>query len=196
MKYNIIYIDPPWTYRDKAKAGNRGAECKYPVMSQKEIANLPINQIANDDCILFLWITMPKLDEVFAIINKWGFEYKTVAFVWVKKNKIKDTPFMGMGRWTRANAELCLLATKGKPKRISASVHQIIDTLDDYSPVIYSPIEGHSKKPDIVKDKIIELCSDLPRIEIFARQQTEGWDVLGNDIDGRDIRESLQELIS
>jgi len=91
---------------------------------------------------------------------------------------------MGMGRWSRANAEVCLLATKGKPKRISASVNQIIDTLDNYeTPVIYSPIEQHSKKPDITRDKIIELCGELPRVELFARQKVEGWDAWGNEIE-------------
>ena len=79
---------------------------------------------------------------------------------------------MGMGNWTRSNPELCLLAIKGKPKRISASVHSVIDT----------PIERHSKKPDIVRDKIVSLCGNLPRIELFARQKTEGWDVWGNEV--------------
>jgi len=153
-------------------------------MTQEDIKNLPIHSLTDDDCILFMWVTMPKLNEVFDVIKAWGFEYKTVGFVWVKKNKIKDTPFMGMGRWSRANAEVCLLATKGKPKRISASVNQIIDTLDNYeTPVIYSPIEQHSKKPDITRDKIIELCGELPRVELFARQKVEGWDAWGNEIE-------------
>ena len=115
---------------------------------------------------------MPKLDECFEVIKAWGFEYKTVAFTWVKRNKKAPSWFWGMGRWTRANAELCLLATRGKPKRISAAVSSIIDT----------PIEGHSKKPDIVRDRIIQLVGDLPRLELFARQKTEGWDVWGNEV--------------
>ncbi len=171
-KYNIIYADPPWSYRDKALAGNRGAGCKYPVMSTDDIAKLPIDKITHDDCILFLWVTMPKLNECFDLIEKWGFTYKTCGFVWIKKNKRSGTNFMGMGRWTRANAELCLIVTKGKPKRISASVHSVIE----------SPIEGHSKKPDIVRDKIVELMGDLPRIELFARQHVEGWDCWGNEV--------------
>jgi N6-adenosine-specific RNA methylase IME4 len=116
---------------------------------------------------------MPKLNECFDVIKSWGFEYKTCAFTWVKKNKKSDSWFWGMGRWTRANSELCLLATKGNPKRISASVHSIIDT----------PIEGHSKKPDITKDRIIQLVGDLPRIELFARQSSVGWDVWGNEVE-------------
>ena len=171
-KYNIILCDPPWSYKDKALAGNRGACCKYPVMGIDDIKKLPVTSIAEDDCVLFLWVTMPKLNEVHDVIKSWGFEYKTVAFTWVKKYKNGDN-FMGMGRWTRANAELCLLATKGKPKRVSASVRQIIESVP----------EKHSKKPDIVRDKIIELCGDLPRIELFARQRAEGWDSWGNEIE-------------
>lgn len=171
-KYQIIYADPPWEYKDKALAGNRGAGCKYDVMLSKDIAKLPIANLADDNCILFMWVTMPKLNECFDLISSWGFEYKTCAFTWVKRNKIASSWFWGMGRWTRANAELCLLATKGKPSRISASVHSIIDT----------PIERHSKKPDIVRTKIVELCGDLPRIELFARQTAEGWDSWGNEL--------------
>lgn len=172
-KYNIIYADPPWSYNDKALAGNRGACCKYSVMTTEDIANLPIKEMSADDCILFMWVTMPKLNEVFDVIKSWGFEYKTCGFTWVKRNKKSNSWFWGMGRWTRANAELCLIATKGKPKRQSASINQIIDT----------PIEQHSKKPDIVRDKIVELCGDLPRVELFARQKHEGWDSWGNEID-------------
>ena len=173
-KYQVIYADPPWTYRDKALAGQRGAGCKYSLLTQDEIADLPIPEIAATDCALFLWITMPKLDEVFPIIAKWGFSYKTVAFTWVKQNKSGVGFFWGMGRWTRANAELCLLATRGSPKRLSAAVHSVIST----------PIEGHSKKPDCTRERIVTLCGDVPRIELFARQQTDGWDVWGNQVNG------------
>lgn len=171
-KYSIIYADPPWSYKDKALAGNRGAGCKYKVQSKDWIDNLPVKDIAEKDCILFLWVTMPKLNECWDLIKNWGFEYKTVGFTWVKRNKKSPSWFWGMGRWTRANAELCLIATKGKPKRISASVHSVIDT----------QIEEHSKKPDETKNRILELVGDLPRIELFARQKTEGWDVWGNEV--------------
>ena len=184
-KYNIIYADPPWSYRDKALAGNRGAGCKYKVQEQKWLENLSVKNIAADNCILFLWVTMPKLNECWNLIEKWGFTYKTVAFTWVKRNKIASSWFWGMGRWTRANAELCLLATKGKPKRISASVHSIIDT----------HIEIHSKKPDCVRDKIVELCGDIPRIELFARERVEGWNSVGYNIDGNDIKDYLDLFI-
>jgi N6-adenosine-specific RNA methylase IME4 len=171
-KYNIIYADPPWAYKDKALAGNRGACCKYPVMESKDICNIPIQKIAADDAILFMWVTMPKLNECFDLIKAWGFEYKTCGFTWIKQNKRSDTLFWGMGRWTRANAEICLIATKGKPKRCAANVHS----------VIVSPIEQHSKKPDETRTRIVNLCGDLPRIELFARQHADGWDCWGNEV--------------
>lgn len=171
-KYKIIYADPAWEYKDKALAGLRGASSKYSVMSNDSIANLPIAKIASNDCILFLWVTMPKLNECFDIIKKWGFSYKTCGFVWIKKNKKADSLFWGMGNWTRSNAEICLIATRGNPKRISAKVHS----------VIISSIREHSRKPDETREKIVELCGDLPRIELFARQTIVGWDCWGNEI--------------
>jgi N6-adenosine-specific RNA methylase IME4 len=171
-KYQIIYADPPWSYRDKALAGNRGAGCKYLTQEKTWIDNLSVSTIADENCALFLWVTMPKLNECWELIENWGFEYKTVAFTWVKKNKKADSWFWGMGRWTRANAELCLLATKGKPKRLSAGVHSVVD----------SPIERHSQKPKEVRKRIVDLLGDIPRIELFAREETEGWDAWGNEI--------------
>jgi N6-adenosine-specific RNA methylase IME4 len=171
--YNIIYADPPWSFKGyDLKKEARYVGNKYDVMSIDEIKNLPIENISCENSILFMWVTYPKLNECFEVIKEWGFEYKTVAFTWVKKNKKSNTNFFGMGRWTRANAEICLLATKGKPKRISASVSQIIE----------SPIEHHSKKPNCTRDKIIELVGDLPRIELFARQEYHGWDSWGNEL--------------
>ena len=110
--------------------------------------------------------------EALRLIRAWGFRYKTVAFVWLKRNRKSPSWFYGMGYWTRSNAEICLLATKGKPKRQSAGVHQFI----------ISPIEQHSKKPDEARDKILALMGDLPRVELFARQKTPGWDAWGNEI--------------
>lgn len=141
-------------------------------MTINDICKLPVKQIADKDCALFMWATFPNLEYAFQVLNAWGFTYKTIAFVWVKQNKKSDSLFWGMGFWTRANAEICIIATKGKPKRISASVHQII----------MSRIEEHSKKPSVTRDKIIELIGDLPRIELFARQQTDGWDCWGNEV--------------
>lgn len=142
-------------------------------MDIDKIKALPVGQLAAVDCALFLWITFPCLYEALDVLNAWGFTYKTVAFVWVKQNRQSDGLFWGMGYWTRANAELCILATRGRPKRKSAGVHQII----------LSHVEQHSKKPDIVRDKIVALMGDLPRIELFARQKSPGWDVWGNEIE-------------
>jgi N6-adenosine-specific RNA methylase IME4 len=172
-KYQIIYADPPWSFSTWSEKGQeKSAENHYQTMDIKDICNLPVKDISDDNCVLFMWVTFPRLPDAFEVIKEWGFEYKTCGFTWVKKNKIKLGWFWGMGYWTRSNPEICLLATKGKPKRLSASVHSIID----------EPIERHSKKPDITRHKIVELLGDIPRIELFARQQTEGWDVWGNEV--------------
>jgi len=170
-KYNIIYADPAWTYEDKALAGNRGAGCKYDLMTLKEMINLPIIELAADSSVLFMWVTMPKLNECFELIKAWGFEYKTVAFTWVKIYS-NGKPFIGMGRWTRSNAELCLLATKGNPKRLRADISQIV----------LSKIREHSQKPHEIYTKIEQLMGDLPRIELFSRHKREGWDTWGNQV--------------
>jgi len=170
-KYNIIYADPPWTYQDKSKSHGGGAESHYKTMTMDDICNLPVNKIADDNCILFIWGTWTHNIEVQKVIEAWGFTYKTCGFVWNKKYN-NGNPFMGMGRYTRANTEYCLIATKGKTQtRQNASVYQVIESVP----------EGHSKKPDEIRDRIVTLMGDLPRIELFARQKTEGWDVWGND---------------
>jgi N6-adenosine-specific RNA methylase IME4 len=168
-KYKIIYADPPWSYQ---KMMNSSAIDHYSTMTINEISNISVKQISDDDCILFMWVTLPKLNEFMKVINAWGFEYKSTAFVWCKKNKKSDSFFLGLGRWTRANPEICILATKGKPKRLSKSVRQL---------QIF-PIEQHSKKPNQFRDLIVELVGNLPRIELFARQKTPGWDAWGNEI--------------
>ena len=167
-KYNIIYADPPWRYWE---SGNKNQALHYTTMTIDEICDLPVKNIADDDCVLFLWVTYPILHEAFRVIESWGFKYSTAAFVWVKKNKQKDSPFMGCGAWTRANSELCLLATKGNIMRLDASISQVVE----------SPIEEHSKKPDIVRDLITRLVGKLPRVELFCRNPAEGWDVWGNE---------------
>ena len=171
-KYSIIYADPPWLYRDNCHAGQRGAEYKYSCMSIEDIKVLPIHNISDKNCVLFLWVTFPMLQEGLDLIKAWGFIYKTIGFNWVKKNKISDSWFWGMGNWTRSNSEVCLLAIKGNPKRISAKVHSVLD----------DSIAEHSKKPDTARQRIVELCGDIPRIELFARQYADGWDCWGNEI--------------
>jgi N6-adenosine-specific RNA methylase IME4 len=166
-KYQIIYADPPWSYDDKlgtAIATMGGYDKYYKGMSLQDICNLPISDICEKDCILFLWVTMPMLPRAFDVIS---------AFTWVKQNLKADTIFKGVGRWVQGNSELVLLATKGKPKRISKSISQIVMTHR----------QGHSVKPQEVRKNIISLMGDLPRIELFARQKTEGWDVWGNEVE-------------
>jgi len=173
-KYKIIYADPPYYFKSYSKKGEgRSATQHYNCMEFDHICNLPVNDISDVDCLLFLWVINPFLERTFEIIKRWGFTYKTVGFTWVKTN-IWETGsyFTGMGYWTRANPEICLLATKGHPKRISKKVKQLI----------FSSRQAHSKKPDCVRDKIVELVGDIPRIELFARNKYKGWDSWGNEI--------------
>lgn len=180
-KYNVIYADPPWSYHvwsDKGKG--RSAESHYSTMSIEDIKKLPIGKLADKDCALFMWITFPLLEEMGEVLKAWGFKYKTVAFVWIKQNKKSDSLFWGMGYWTRANAEICVLATKGSPKRYSKGIHQ----------VIVSHIERHSKKPEEARKRIEQLMGDVPKIELFAREKADGWDTWGNEApDGISIPE-------
>ena len=171
-KYNIIYADPPWQYTSKSVAPSKEVTNHYPTMCISDILKLPIAEIADNNCFSFLWVTFPNLQEGLDVIKAWGFEYKTVAFNWVKMNKKSDSWFWGMGSYTRANSEVCLLGKKGKPAVASHSVHSVLS----------ERVERHSKKPDIVRNKIVELCGDLPRAELFARQATSGWDVWGNEV--------------
>jgi N6-adenosine-specific RNA methylase IME4 len=181
-KYQIIYADPPWRYWE---GGDKNQSKHYNTLTIEEICKLPIEDLADDNCLLFLWVTFPILDRVFQVIDSWGFKYSTCGFVWVKgKKRFNDKQvsflpqdsiedFVGCGGWTRANAEMCLIARRGKIERKSKSVRQII----------YSPVREHSRKPEETKERIIELVGDLPRIELFARQKTEGWDVWGNEVE-------------
>lgn len=174
-KYKVIYADPPWKYERNKVQG--AAENHYSTMSIDELCSLPVANLTDKDCVLFLWTTFPQLSEALQLIKAWGFKYKTVAFVWLKQNKKSPSWFYGLGYWTRGNAEICLLATKGKPKRKSPAVYQFI----------ISPIERHSKKPDEARQKIVQLMGDVPRIELFARQASPGWDVWGNEAPGSEI---------
>ena len=172
-KYNIIYADPPWRYTGW-RSGPRSVERHYSTMKVNEIIDMKdtIKSIADENCVLFLWVTFPCLIEGLKVMKEWGFKYKTSGFTWVKRNKVANTWFFGLGSWTRANAELCLLGTRGRIPRVSNNVSQVVDT----------HIEQHSKKPAIVRDRIVELVGDLPRIELFARQTVKGWDCWGNEV--------------
>ncbi len=184
MTFPIVYCDPAWTYDDKALAGNRGAGCKYSLMTERDMQALPVAEIAGPDSVCFMWATYPKLAEGLELMAAWGFQYKTVAFTWVKTNAHGSPYFMGMGRWTRSNAEIVLLGVRGKPKRVDAGVNQIIA----------APRGRHSAKPAETRDRIVRLCGDVPRVELFARDACPGWVSLGYDVDGKDLRESIPEL--
>lgn len=185
MRYSVIYADPPWCFKAYSAKGveRKSAQAHYDCMTLDDIKSLRVDALADKDCVLFMWATFPMLPQALETIKAWGFTYKTVAFTWVKRCRKSENYFLGCGYWTRANAEICLLATRGHPKRISASVRQIVD----------APVQEHSRKPDEVRERIVQLCGDVPRIELFARQTAPGWDCIGNAIDGRDIRDQLRE---
>ena len=172
LRYNVIYADPPWSFKTYSEKGkDRSPEKHYDVMSFKDICNMPVNNIATDNSVLLMWAIDPLLDKAFEVIKSWGFTYKTVAFTWAKLNKTKPGFFTGLGYWTRGNPEMCLLATKGKPKRLSKSVPQLV----------VEQRREHSRKPDIMY-KHIENLLEGPYIELFARQQKDGWDNYGNEV--------------
>ena len=174
-KYKVIYADPPWHFQNwnNAKA-QTNPEKHYPTMSMKEIEELPMESIADKDCALFMWCTDPLLHKQIPIVEKWGFQYKTIAFHWVKtnRNKIKNYYLKGPGYWTRANPEICILATRGKPKRLDGNVDRLV----------VAQRREHSRKPDRVRADIVKLMGDVPRIELFARAKFDGWDVWGNEV--------------
>lgn len=175
-KYDVIYADPPWEYQQVGN-GKGVAKHHYDTMSTREICSLPIKEISSKKAVLFMWATFPNIAEAMKVIEAWGFEYKTAAFVWVKKNKKADSFFWGMGAYTRANAEVCLLAIS-KSTRASEMVKR-----HNIHQIIYEPVETHSKKPEVVREKIAELLrEDLHYIELFARQQASGWDCWGNEV--------------
>jgi site-specific DNA-methyltransferase (adenine-specific) len=118
-----------------------------------------------------MWTTYPVLEKSFEVLKSWSFDFATVGFTWVKTTK-HNKYFFGLGYWTRANPEICLIGRKGKPQRISKRVPNLV----------VEQIGEHSRKPDCVRDRIVELCGDLPRIELFARQRVNGWDYFGNEI--------------
>ena len=159
MKYQIIYADPPWQYNDKGIWGS--AESQYPTMSQEELKALPIRDITDKNCYLFLWATSPLLPEALEIVRTWGFQYKTLAFVWLKMNSNNFGCVYGLGHYTKPSTEVCILGTKGKLDIYNDNIMQ----------VIMAPRLEHSHKPSEIRGRITSLLGDLPRIELFARQK-------------------------
>ena len=185
--YNIIYADPPWSYNRAIGNGvlrKKDGSLHYPSMHVDELKALgpEVQRISKDDAALLLWGTMPLLQEALDVIKAWGFTYKTCFVTWVKCTKDGTRPAFGVGYYTRSNAECCFLAVKGK----IPSYKKLIEGEADRRPnsvqsIVVEPRREHSRKPDVVRDKIVQVFGDLPRIEFFARTPTEGWSVLGND---------------
>lgn len=177
MRYQLIYADPAWTYNDKCHSGQRGAGYKYNLMSLDALCALPVASIAAPVCLLAMWWVAPMPEEALRVVTAWGFRLKTMkGFTWAKTTKHGKNHF-GMGNWTRANSEDCLFAVRGKPKRVCASVPQLI----------VSQVREHSRKPDEARDRLVRLMGDVPRVELFARQQSPGWDAWGDQVAAVDL---------
>jgi len=170
-KYSIIYADPAWSYNDKNT--RLSADKQYKTSQLEELKQLNINKITAEDAILFMWATFPMMQEALEVIKAWGFKYKTLGFSWIKLNK-NGTPFFGIGHYTRSNCEVCLIGIKGKASKLIKD--------KSISSVIMEERRRHSEKPAIIRDKIVQLCGDLPRIELFARHKIDGWDYFGNEV--------------
>lgn len=174
-KYQIIYADPAWSFNNKNTGGSMisGADAHYKTMSVTDMSKIPVNDMADENCTLFMWWVGSQPKEAIMLAESWGFTIKTMTgFNWVKTSKLGKL-FFGMGFWTRAGSEMCLIAVKGKPKRINASIRS----------VVMAENEKHSKKPNVFRKLIIDLMGDLPRLEMFARETREGFDVWGNEVE-------------
>lgn len=196
---NIIYADPPWSYKQNIKAGalkRKNGTFIYPSMGINDLCGLgpEIQRVSKKDSALFLWATMPLLAEALQLIKAWGYTYKTCFVNWVKTTKDGSKPSFGVGYYTRSNAEMCLIAVKGKiasykrllpgeeprgASSMSSIVHEetadtsvnFLTLLEDSdTPVVMTPRREHSRKPDIVRLMITRLLGDLPRVELFARE--------------------------
>lgn len=187
--FKAIYADPPWRWESWGKyrgqraglapKGDRSVDKHYDTADATDIQLMPVADLAAENCVLFIWATWPMLPEALDTIAAWGFDYKTCAFAWTKADARQAeffhddvTPYMGLGYWTRANSEVCLLATRGQPKRLNADVRQ----------AIIEPRREHSRKPDCVPSRIERLV-DGPYLELFARTKRPGWTVWGNQTD-------------
>lgn len=170
--YQIVYADPPWSYRDKGVAGKRGASQHYSCMTVDEICKLPVPDIAGPNCLLAMWWVAPIPLDALKVVAAWGFRLTTMkGFTWHKRTKNGRSHF-GMGHWTRSNSEDCLFAVKGKPKPASRSVSQLIEAQRG----------RHSEKPQEARDRLVRLMGDVPRIELFARVHAPGWDAWGMEL--------------
>ncbi len=187
MKYQIIYADPPWRFTGLGSKGIRSGQMrgdnpnlhrtirleeKYPTMTIAEVKLLPVKDLADEHSVLLLWQTDGHLPFALEIMESWGFTYATVAFVWNKKERTgKQVCYYGY--WTMKGTEICLLGRRGKVKPVKHNVRQLVEATRN----------GHSVKPDEVRERIVQLMGDLPRIELFARRKADGWDVWGNEVE-------------
>ena len=173
-KYNIIYADPAWQlkYLKQTKKGFNVYDLPYITMSDEEIINLPVKNIVDEDAILFLWCIDSRIPILKELMNSWGFKFITVGFVWNKVAKYTDGVNATIGKYTRKSCEYCFIGTRGNSL---AKIHY----QNQYYP---EPKRKHSQKPDKIRDMIVTMCGDLPRIELFARQKAEGWDSWGNEV--------------
>ncbi len=169
--YGAIVADPPWSFEAWSPAGDgKSAKRHYACASLDALAALPVGGLARADCALFLWATDPMLPDCIRIMESWGFAYKTVAFTWAKR-RARGAWHFGTGTWTRANPEICLLGTIGKPKRIGAGVAQLIE----------APLREHSRKPDETFARVERLVGG-PYAELFARTRRPGWSAWGDEV--------------
>lgn len=172
MAYDIILADPPWRFESWTAAGTgRSAEQHYPTMHYDELAKLHIPRQVNQ--ALFLWAVWPMLSEALDLIGAWGFSYRTIAWVWIKAKSSGFGFHTGLGYYTRANTEPCLLAVRGK---MPVARH-------DIQALIYAPVKEHSRKPADQYRKIEALYPDCSYLELFARQKRDGWDAWGNEVE-------------
>lgn len=201
MKPRIVLADPPWDYTTWSDKAQKSAKQHYRTMTVQDIAALPVSNAIADDAMLFLWATWPNLKDAYLVGESWGFTYKTLGFIWIKLTS-GGKKFTGLGYYTRANTEPCLLFTRGNVNRSwikSYGVHQIIDEceatslLPGFEEPVAAQVLGHSTKPQIFYDRIQSLV-DGPYLELFGRRTQPGWTVLGNAITGNDISYDLQAI--
>lgn len=173
--FACVVSDPPWAFATRSAKGLAGRPQHYSRMSLAELKAMPVAGLVASDCWLFMWTTGPHLRQAFDVIDAWGFRYSGMGFVWVKLNPSAASLFfmardlaMGGGYTTRKNAEFCLLARRGQPKRLSKAIHE----------VIISPRREHSRKPDEARARIERYCAG-PYLELFARESKPGWTTWG-----------------
>jgi site-specific DNA-methyltransferase (adenine-specific) len=209
MKYQILLTDCPWPYFNPKGNLSKYGGTPYKQIPLETLKQLPVPQIAAEDSLLFMWSTLPKLPEALEVMKAWKFRFTTIPFMWLKINPnglcwtaskdyilddvtvyqsdiiLRGGIYSGLGSYTCGNQELVLMGKRGHPKRIVKNIKQ----------TVIAPRGKHSHKPVEVRDRIVKLMGDVPRIELFATEKADGWDAIGGAIDGLDIHESLQQVI-